>query len=73
MSSFYEFSIIPTFIHIKVLALDFAFYYPLFMAYMWMSGALFYYFRFERHYVNQKLPPTLKEYPGVARTLTRHD
>ena len=73
MSSFYEFSIIPTFIHIKVLALDFAFYYPLFMAYMWMSGALFYYFRFERHYVNQGLPPTLKEYPGVALVVPCHN
>ena len=28
--------------------LGFAFYYPLFMAYLWMAGALYYYFSKER-------------------------
>ena len=37
--------------------LDFAFYYPLFMAYVWMIGAINYYFRFEHSTVGLTLPP----------------
>ncbi|MGA7748631.1 MAG: poly-beta-1,6-N-acetyl-D-glucosamine synthase, partial [Gallionella sp.] len=47
--------------------------YPLFMAYLWMTGAIFYYFRFERRYVNLKLPPALTEYPGVAMIVPCHN
>ncbi len=57
----------------KSVLLDFAFYYPLFMAYLWMTGAIFYYFRFERRYVKQKEPPKLKEYPGVALVVPCHN
>lgn len=35
----------------------FSFYYPLFMAYVWMIGALNFYFRFERTTAPLKLPP----------------
>jgi biofilm PGA synthesis N-glycosyltransferase PgaC len=37
--------------------LDFTFYYPLFMAYVWMIGAINYYFRFERTTVDLEQPP----------------
>ncbi|MFQ5488262.1 MAG: poly-beta-1,6-N-acetyl-D-glucosamine synthase [Gammaproteobacteria bacterium] len=47
--------------------LYFEFYYPLFMAYLWIFGALYYYFHWERgaqhHFRN--LPP-LEAYPGVT-------
>jgi biofilm PGA synthesis N-glycosyltransferase PgaC len=45
---------------------NFLFYYPLFMAYLWMTGAVFYYFRFEKRYIDLKSPQVLTEYPGVA-------
>jgi len=73
MNSLEAFLIIPILLPIKYVALDFAFYYPLFMAYLWMTGAIFYYIRFERHYVNQKYPPSLKEYPGVAVVVPCHN
>jgi biofilm PGA synthesis N-glycosyltransferase PgaC len=53
----------------------YSFYYPLFMAYLWMIGAIFYYFRFERppRAVREALkrgelehPPALPEYPLVT-------
>ena len=53
----------------------YSFYYPLFMAYLWMVGAVFYYFRFERppRSVRESLkpgelepPPVLPEYPHVS-------
>ncbi|MBS0308087.1 MAG: poly-beta-1,6 N-acetyl-D-glucosamine synthase, partial [Proteobacteria bacterium] len=33
---------------LDILLFDFVFYYPLFMAYVWMVGGLTYYFRYER-------------------------
>ncbi|ACV26593.1 poly-beta-1,6-N-acetyl-D-glucosamine synthase [Kangiella koreensis] len=46
---------------------SFAFYYPLFMAYVWMIGAIYYRFHWEhaggRSYSE---PPELKSYPGVS-------
>jgi len=41
------------------LLLDFTFYYPLFMAYLWMIGATNYYFRFERKLTGLRFPPGL--------------
>jgi biofilm PGA synthesis N-glycosyltransferase PgaC len=52
---------------------NFLFYYPLFMAYLWMTGAVFHYVRFEKRYVNLKLPPALTEYPGVAMIVPCHN
>jgi biofilm PGA synthesis N-glycosyltransferase PgaC len=34
---------------LDILIFDFVFYYPLFMAYMWMIGGMTYYFRYERN------------------------
>jgi biofilm PGA synthesis N-glycosyltransferase PgaC len=46
---------------------DFSYYYPLFMAYLWMTGATFYYWRFERPKKGQPDgPPVLSEYPLVC-------
>ena len=46
--------------------LSFAFYYPLFMAYLWMAGALYYYFTKERKEPHFTEPPALPEYPKVS-------
>ena len=46
--------------------LGFAFYYPLFMAYLWMAGALYYYFSKERGEPLYDSPPALPEYPHVS-------
>ena len=45
--------------------LSFAYYYPLFMSYVWMCGALYYRFHWERtnRYDN---PPKLENYPPVT-------
>lgn len=46
---------------------DFAFYYPLFMAYVWMIGGLAYYFHYERKNHRVKDPLLLlKETPTVS-------
>lgn len=52
----------------------YSFYYPLFMAYVWMVGASFYYFRYERPpkshrdlpHSGLEMPPVLAEYPLVT-------
>jgi biofilm PGA synthesis N-glycosyltransferase PgaC len=64
---------IATFISVEGFLLDFIFYYPLFMAYLWMIGAVFFYFRFERRNLHKQLPPVLKEYPGVAIVVPCHN
>jgi len=53
---------------------DFAFIYPLFMAYVWMIGGLTYYFHWERpgpRTVDE--PPELPEYPGVTIIVPAHN
>ncbi|MDX8385250.1 MAG: poly-beta-1,6-N-acetyl-D-glucosamine synthase [Gallionella sp.] len=61
------------FISVEGFLLNFVFYYPLFMAYLWMTGAVFYYYRFERRNLHIKVPPVLKEYPGVAIVVPCHN
>ncbi len=47
--------------------LYFEFYYPLFMAYLWIMGAIYYYFHWERGPGNDyRLTPALPAYPGVS-------
>ncbi|MGW8313393.1 MAG: poly-beta-1,6-N-acetyl-D-glucosamine synthase [Desulfuromonadales bacterium] len=46
--------------------LSFAYYYPLFMAYLWMIGASYYYLRWERRNNNWDDPPPLEHYPQVS-------
>ena len=53
---------------------DFAFYYPLFMAYLWMTGAVYYFFyreRIEKRPVTD--PPQLDETPGVTFIVPCHN
>ncbi len=44
----------------------FVFLYPLFMAYVWMAGGLFYWFHYERGAGTPDHPPVLPHYPKVA-------
>jgi biofilm PGA synthesis N-glycosyltransferase PgaC len=46
--------------------LSFAYYYPLFMAYLWLVGAIYFYIRWERGQNRPELPPTLEAYPSVS-------
>lgn len=47
--------------------LDFVFYYPLFMAYLWMAGGLYYYFHWERKQASRPdQAPELESYPFVS-------
>lgn len=52
--------------HLPDWILGFTFYYPLFMAYLWMAGALYYYFSKERKEPLYASPPLLPEYPRVS-------
>ena len=51
---------------IGTILFGFAFYYPLFMAYNWMIGALYYFFHYEIHQGKVDEPPELERYPGVT-------
>lgn len=51
----------------------FVFYYPLFMAYVWMIGAGVYYFRWERRYNIPEDLPTLDSYPPVSILVPCHN
>lgn len=53
---------------------DFAFYYPLFMSYLWMTGAVYYFFyreHVEKRPVND--PPVLHDTPGVTFIVPCHN
>lgn len=52
---------------VVALVLAYSFYYPLFMAYLWMVGAVYYYMRFERKSTPSVAePPRLAQYPRVS-------
>ncbi len=51
---------------ISDLLLGFAFYYPLFMAYMWLIGAIYFYIRWERGRTRTDHPPSLSDCPMVS-------
>jgi biofilm PGA synthesis N-glycosyltransferase PgaC len=46
--------------------LDFAFFYPLTMSLLWMSGGLIYFLRWERNEAARVRPPMLSSYPQVS-------
>ena len=54
-----------SFQHLWQSILNFIFYYPLFMSYLWMIGALIFYWK-ERKEPPYKQPEALSEYPLVA-------
>jgi biofilm PGA synthesis N-glycosyltransferase PgaC len=53
--------------------LDFVFYYPLFMAYLWMIGGLDYYLRREYRKTAQDNPSPLPFYPKVSIIVPCHN
>lgn len=53
---------------------DFAYYYPLFMAYLWMIGGLYYRFHWEgKDGKNYDEPPELDHYPPVTLLVPCHN
>lgn len=56
------------------LLLEFAFYYPLFMAYLWMIGAFIYYFHWEKNsHFDPDHPPKLQSYQPVSIVVPCHN
>jgi poly-beta-1,6-N-acetyl-D-glucosamine synthase len=53
--------------------LEFAFYYPLMMSLIWMSGAFIYFMRWERKEPLRVNPPTLPHYPLVSLVVPCHN
>ncbi|MFV8824275.1 poly-beta-1,6-N-acetyl-D-glucosamine synthase [Thauera sp. WH-2] len=51
----------------------FSFYYPLFMAYLWMTGGLYYYLHYERRDPPPDQPPPLPHYPPVSILVPCHN
>lgn len=54
----------------ELLFFAFVFFYPLFMAFYWMTGALLYFMRWEPRYIK---PPQLKDHPHVAILVPCHN
>jgi len=54
------------FTHFSLYLNTFVFSYPFFMAYVWMSGALYYFFKWEKKEVDLVDPPNLKSFPMVS-------
>lgn len=60
--------------NISSILFGFAFYYPLFMSYLWMIGAIYYYFHWERSLSrSHEVPPELPSYPGVSILVPCHN
>lgn len=55
------------------LLFKFAFFYPITMSFFWISGAVYYYFRRERHEPARTEPPPLAEYPSVSILIPCHN
>lgn len=53
--------------------LGLSFYYPLFMAWVWIAGGIYYYFHWERRDPPPDEPPPLDEYPGVSMIVPCHN
>lgn len=60
--------------HIIAALFDFAFYYPLFMSYLWMTGAIYYFF-YREHVEKRPVddPPRLPDTPGVSFIVPCHN
>jgi biofilm PGA synthesis N-glycosyltransferase PgaC len=48
------------------LLLDYVFFYPLFMSFIWIVGGLYFYFHWERRSPGPDIAPVLKDYPFVS-------
>jgi poly-beta-1,6-N-acetyl-D-glucosamine synthase len=53
--------------------LEFAFFYPLAMSLVWMSGGLIYFLRWERREPGRMTPPALSSYPMVSLIVPCHN
>ncbi|RDS86574.1 poly-beta-1,6-N-acetyl-D-glucosamine synthase [Dyella psychrodurans] len=53
--------------------LDFAFFYPLAMSLIWMTGGLIYFLRWERTEPSRLKPPALPSYPMVSLIVPCHN
>ena len=53
--------------------LEFAFFYPLAMSLVWMSGGLIYFMRWERRKPSRVKPPALSSYPMVSLIVPCHN
>lgn len=53
--------------------LDFAFFYPLLMSYIWISGGIIYFLRWERTEPRHDQPPELPSYPLVSLIVPCHN
>jgi poly-beta-1,6-N-acetyl-D-glucosamine synthase len=53
--------------------LEFAFFYPLAMSLVWMSGGLIYFMRWERRKPSRVKPPALSSYPMVPLIVPCHN
>lgn len=53
--------------------LEFAFFYPLAMSLVWMSGGLIYFMRWERKQPSRVKPPPLSSYPMVSLIVPCHN
>ncbi len=51
----------------------FVFYYPLFMAYLWMIGAIYYHLRWERREISPLQAPPLAQKPPVSIIVPCHN
>lgn len=56
----------PDMTQLGTLLFQFCFLYPLFMSWLWMTGALFHWLTFEREHSRPARPPELALYPKVA-------
>jgi biofilm PGA synthesis N-glycosyltransferase PgaC len=59
--------------HALHLLLEFAFFYPLAMSLVWMSGGLIYFMRWERKEPSRVKPPALSSYPMVSLIVPCHN
>ncbi|MGY4515694.1 biofilm PGA synthesis N-glycosyltransferase PgaC [Lysobacter sp. HA18] len=53
--------------------LGYTFFYPVVMSFVWMTGALYYYMRRERHAPRRDEPPPLLHYPPASILVPCHD
>lgn len=70
----YKESVMDATLPVLQLFFGFTYFYPLFMAYLWMTGAVIYYFRWERPLGRDvRHPPKLENWPGVSVLIPCHN
>ena len=53
----------PWLVQLPAFIFNFCFLYPLFMSWVWNTGALHYWFRYEKHGSDPARPPRLDHFP----------